>query len=98
MIRRVAGSLSLLAFAVCIVAGMTADNSTATVLSNALAAMGVTFVVGLAVGAMAQKMLDENVAAEAARAAPADAGSGTAPDGAKGKKENPERIPEPKGR
>jgi hypothetical protein len=97
MVRRVAGSLALLAFAVCLVASMNAGNSTATVLSNALAALGVTFVVGLAVGAMAQKMLDENVAAEAAKAAVAD----TAPaDGAasKGKKEIPERIPEPKGR
>ena len=96
MIRRVAGSLALLAFAVCLVAGMNAGNSTATVLSNALAALGVTFVVGLAVGAMAQRMLDENVAAEAAKAPAA----GDGPDGAapKGKKENPERIPEPKGR
>jgi hypothetical protein len=88
MVRRVAGSLALLAFAVCLVVGMAAGNSTATVLSNALAAMGVTFLVGLVVGAMAQKMLDENVAAEAARAAAAD----------EGKKEIPERIPEPKGR
>ena len=94
MVRRTAGSLALLAFAVCLLAGLNAGNSTATVLSNALAAMGVTFVVGLAVGAMAQKMLDENVAAEAAKAA-ADPG----PDaGLKEKKENPERIPEPKGR
>ena len=96
MIRRVAGSLGLLAFAVCVVAGMNAGNSTATVLSNALAALGVTFVVGLAVGAMAQRMLDENVAALAAKAAAA----GDGPEGAplKGKKEHPERIPEPKGR
>jgi len=96
MVRRVAGSLALLAFAVCLVAGMNAGNSTATVLSNALAALGVTFVVGLAVGAMAQKMLEENVAAEATKAAAAD--TGAALDGAKGKREIPERIPEPKGR
>ena len=95
MVRRVAGSLALLAFAVCLVAGMNANNSTATILSNALAALGVTFVVGLAVGAMAQKMLDENVAAEAAKAA---AAGPAAPDGVKGKNEIPERIPEPKGR
>ena len=96
MVRRIAGSLSLLAFAVCLLAGLNAGNPAATVLSNALAGLGVTFVVGLAVGAMAQRMLDENVAAEAAKAAAA----GDGPDGAplKGKKENPERIPEPKGR
>jgi hypothetical protein len=75
MVRRTAGSLALLAFAVCVVAGMNAGNSTATVLSTALLAMGATFVVGMVVGAMAQKMLDENVAAEAAKPA-------TAPDGA----------------
>ena len=94
MVRRMAGSLALLAFAVCLVAGMNAGNSTATVLSNALAALGGTFVIGLAVGAMAQKMLDENVAAEAAKAAAAEAGpdgpaapgAATGGAGAKGKK------------
>lgn len=76
MARRMAGSLALLVFAVCLVAGMNAGNSTATVLSNALLAMAVTFFVGLVVGAMAQKMLDENVSAEAAKSAPpADNGS-----------------------
>jgi hypothetical protein len=88
-----AGTLALLAFAVCLVAGMNAGNSTATVLSNALAAMGVTFVVGLAVGAMAKRMLDENLAAVAAKTAATDAA-----EGANGKKEIPERIPEPRGR
>jgi hypothetical protein len=89
MVRRLAGCLALLTFAVCIVAGLNAGNSAATILSNALAAMGASFVVGLAVGAMAQKMLAESVAAAAAKAEPA------AP---KGNLENPERIPDPKGR
>ena len=88
MVRRLAGCLALLTFAVCIVAGLNAGNSAATILSNALAAMGVMFVVGLAVGAMAQKMLDENVVA-ARKAEPAPA---------KENLENPERIPEPRGR
>jgi hypothetical protein len=88
MVRRLAACLALLTFAVCLVAGLNAGNSAATILSNALAAMGASFVVGLAVGAMAQKMLDENVAAHAARAeAPPE-----------GNLENPERIPDPKGR
>jgi hypothetical protein len=69
-----AGVLALLAFAVCLVAGMGAGNSTTTVLSNALLALAVTFVVGLVVGAMAQKMLDENISAEAAKAAAVPAG------------------------
>ena len=70
MVRRTAGTLSLLAFTICVVAGLNAGNAAATVLSTALFAMGATFVVGLVVGAMAQKMLDENVAAEAAKTAP----------------------------
>jgi hypothetical protein len=90
MVRRLAGCLALLTFAVCIAAVLNAVNTAATILSNALAAMGVTFVVGLAVGAMAQKMLDENVAAAAARKAE--------PATAKENLENPERIPEPRGR
>ena len=97
MVRRIAGTLSLLAFAICLVAGLAAQNSTATILANALLAMGVTFVVGLVVGAMAQKMLDENVAAEAAKASPAPQADARAA-AAKGKKEIPERIPEAKGR
>ena len=89
MVRRLAGCLALLTFAVCIAAGLNAGNTAATILSNALAAMGATFVVGLAVGAMAQKMIDENVAAVAKKAEPA---------GPEGNLENPERIPEPRGR
>jgi hypothetical protein len=100
MVRRIAGSLSLLAFAICLVAGLAARNSTATILANALLAMGVTFVVGLVVGAMAQKMLDENVAAEAAKAAHAapKGPPATSEPAAKEKRGIPERIPEPKGR
>jgi tetrahydromethanopterin S-methyltransferase subunit C len=76
MVRRMAGTLSLLAFAVCLVAGLSAGNSTTTVLSNALFALAVTFVVGLVVGAMAQKMLDENIANVSAEAAKAAASEG----------------------
>ena len=80
MVRRMAASLALVAFAVCLVAGMNAGNSTATVLANALLAMAVTFAMGLVVGAMAQKMLDESVAAEAAKANPSrDPQAGDAP-------------------
>ena len=75
MARRTAGILALLAFAVCLVAGLDAGNSTATVLSNALLAMAGTFVIGLVVGAMAQKMLEENVAAESAKAEAAPGGA-----------------------
>ena len=63
MVRRIAASLALVAFFVCILAGMQAENPFTTVVANALVALVVTFVVGLVIGAMAQKMLDENMAA-----------------------------------
>ena len=75
MVRRVAGSLALLVFAVCLMAGLAAGNTFATILSSALLAMGATFFVGLVIGAMAQRMLSDSVAAEAAKAAvPAETG------------------------
>jgi hypothetical protein len=62
MSQRIAAAASLLAFAVCLIAGaFQAGNPFTTVVSRALAAMAVTFVVGLVVGTMAQKMLDENL-------------------------------------
>ena len=67
-----AAALALVVFAVCLIAGMNAGNSFETVLTKALVAMAATFVIGLVVGAMAQKMLDENLASEAARASAPD--------------------------
>ena len=58
--------MALLAFAVCLLMGMRAGNTFSTIVANALVAMAATFAVGLVVGAMAQKMVDENVAAAAA--------------------------------
>ena len=55
--------MSLVAFAVCLLMGLRADNTFSTIVANALLAMAGTFAVGLVVGAMAQKMLDENLAA-----------------------------------
>jgi hypothetical protein len=69
-----AAALALVVFAVCVIAGMGAGNSFETVLTKALGAMAATFAVGLVVGVMAQKMIDENLAAEAARTAGAEAG------------------------
>ena len=89
MTRRLAASLSLLVFAICLIAGMQASNPLATVLSRALVAMAGTMVISLAVGAMAQRMIDENlvkkeqeirerVASEAAEAAASSSGSAAA--------------------
>jgi putative effector of murein hydrolase LrgA (UPF0299 family) len=60
MIRRIAGIGALLVVAVAVMAGLEADNSFTTTIMRALTAMAGTFVVGLVVGAMAQKMMDEN--------------------------------------
>ena len=66
MARRIAASMALVAFAVCLLAGMRAGNTFSTIVTNALIAMATTFIVGLVVGTMAQKMIDENVAAATA--------------------------------
>ena len=63
MALRIAVTISLLAFTVCLIAGgIEADNPFATTVWRALLAMGSTLVIGLIVGVMAQKMLDENLA------------------------------------
>ena len=67
MPTRIAGCLSLLSFAACLVAGAAGEASLSSVLSRALSAMAFTFALGLVVGWMAQKMLDENLKGEADR-------------------------------
>ena len=62
MPRRLAASLSLLVFAICLIAGMESGNTLATVLGRALLAMAGTLAVSMIVGTMAQRMLDENLA------------------------------------
>ena len=59
---RLAASLSLLVFAICLIAGLESGNALATVLSRALLGMGGTLAISLIVGTMAQRMLDENLA------------------------------------
>jgi hypothetical protein len=62
MAARIAATLSLIAFAFCLLIGwFEAGNGFATVVQRALIAMVVTLVVGLVIGAMGQKMLDENL-------------------------------------
>ena len=65
MPKRIAAACAILAFAVCLVIGaFQADNPFATVVERALLAMAGTFAIGLLVGMMAQKMIDENIKAE----------------------------------
>ena len=64
MPHRLAASLALLSFAACLyVGGVHAGNPFSTTILRALLAMAGTYVIGLIVGAMGQKMIEENVKA-----------------------------------
>jgi len=59
--RRLAVAVALVVFAVCLLSGMEAGNTFAETVTRALEAMFATVVIGLVVGVMAQKMLEENL-------------------------------------
>jgi uncharacterized membrane protein YfcA len=60
--QRIAASMSLIAFATCLlVGGLQTGNTFGTTVQRALVAMVVTLFVGLVVGAMAQRMIEENL-------------------------------------
>jgi NhaP-type Na+/H+ or K+/H+ antiporter len=62
MSNRIAAGMALVVFAICLVVGrFQAQNSFATTVTRALLAMLVTLVIGLIIGAMAQRMLEENL-------------------------------------
>jgi hypothetical protein len=62
MPQRLAAVLAMIAFAGCLlIGGIEADNPFTTTVMRALVAMCGTFVIGLIVGAMGQKMIDENI-------------------------------------
>jgi cation transporter-like permease len=58
--RRLAVVVALVVFAVCLLAGMMAENTFVETVRRALLAMFATLVIGLIIGVMAQRMLDEN--------------------------------------
>ncbi len=65
MPQRLAVAMSLLVFTLCLViGGFRAENTFTTTVVRALLAMAGTMVIGLIVGMMAQKMLDENLKSE----------------------------------
>ncbi|HWE02902.1 MAG TPA: hypothetical protein VG326_10885 [Tepidisphaeraceae bacterium] len=53
--------MSLIAFAMCLVMGIVTENDFVTTVSRALKAMFVMLFVGLVIGSMAQRMLDEKL-------------------------------------
>jgi NhaP-type Na+/H+ or K+/H+ antiporter len=58
---RIASSLALVSFALCLLMGIQAGNTFSTTILRALLAMLGTCVIGLVIGTMGQKMLDENL-------------------------------------
>lgn len=65
MPQRLAATLALVAFALCLlIGGMHAGNTFTTTVTRALAAMAGTWVIGMVLGIMAQRMLDEHVKIE----------------------------------
>jgi NhaP-type Na+/H+ or K+/H+ antiporter len=62
--RRLAGCCALVVFAFCLIQGLAAHNSFSTTVMRALLAMLGTFVLGLIIGWVAERMLDENLKAE----------------------------------
>jgi Na+(H+)/acetate symporter ActP len=62
MPQRLAAALSLVVFAMCVlIGGFHAENTFGTAVGRAVLAMGVTFIIALIVGHMAQRMLEENL-------------------------------------
>jgi NhaP-type Na+/H+ or K+/H+ antiporter len=59
--RRLAVAVALIVFSVCLICGMMAENTFVETVRRALIAMFVTLLVGLVIGSMGQKMLQENV-------------------------------------
>ena len=59
MAARIASALALLVFAMSLLLGMQAENTFATTVSRALFAMMVTFIIGLVVGGMFDRMARE---------------------------------------
>lgn len=64
MAQRIAAAISLVAFVLCLIVGAQAGNPFSAVVWRAVLAMLGTLVIGLLVGAMAQRMLDENLKAQ----------------------------------
>lgn len=78
----IAASLALSAFAVAIVAGLAAGNPARTVLFNAVVAMILCQILGLVIGALAERAISDHLAAyKAAHPIPGARGATSAPPG-----------------
>jgi hypothetical protein len=65
MTTRIAAVFALIVFTVCmVIGGLQAGNPFVTTVSRALVAMAGTYIIGLIIGTMARKMLEENLKVE----------------------------------
>jgi hypothetical protein len=67
MVYRIAASFSMLVFAITVANGIRAGNSFTTTIWRGLEGLALAYIVGLLVGWIAQKMLDENLRHEEER-------------------------------
>jgi len=65
--KRIAAICSLLAFSLSVIVGIEAGNSFATTVQRALIAMVGTLVIGLVIGTMLHRMIEENLQNELKR-------------------------------
>ena len=77
--RAVAGCFALAAFAVAVVAGLAGGNTTASILVRALIAMAVCYPVGLVIGLMCQRVVEEHARNQPIAGTVPETGSGGAP-------------------
>jgi hypothetical protein len=73
--RVMAACFALAAFAVAIIAGLSAGNAPASVLSRAIIAMLLCYPVGFVAGLVCERVVSWHIAAQDARAAEASAGA-----------------------
>ena len=59
MPQRIASIIALIAFALCLLQGMAVENTFSTTVVRALLAMAGTYVIGLIVGLMCERMLED---------------------------------------
>lgn len=79
MTGTIAGCFALSAFAVAVVAGLAGGNATSSILARALLAMIVCYPMGLLVGLICQRVVQEHLQAQAAGASGAAGDSEAAP-------------------
>jgi putative Mn2+ efflux pump MntP len=64
MTKRLSGVMALIAFAFCLCVGMRAGNPFSSTVGRAVVALFATLLLGMVIGTMGEKMLEENLKAQ----------------------------------